>query len=114
MVDQLLILSESTQEESGVAHDSKDGLMEIKQVMRIQGYTDARSTKKWLKKNNISMIAIGKKTYVSSDAWKEYLANKSGVHIKSTELNNTESKKVVKRKIKRSKAARDFLTGIKS
>lgn len=119
MVEQLLTRTEILQRPTEARMETKEKLTEINQLKEFLGYNDLRSTRGWLSRNNITMITMGKKTYIKTDTLDNFIESKtspqrnsSANSIETGALGNT--RKLIIRKRVHSKAANDFLSGIKS
>lgn len=119
MVEQLLTRTEILQHPTEARMETKERLTEINQLKEFLGYNDLRSTKGWLSRNNITMINLGKRTYIKTDTLDHFIESKT-VTVGNTSAERTEkgtlgnARKVIMRKRGHSKAAQDFLSGIKS
>lgn len=50
-----------------------DGLIEISKLKGALGYKDLRSIQAWCRNNNIKIIVLGKKNYITKDSWECFL-----------------------------------------
>ena len=98
---------------------TKDGLIEINQLKYFLGFDDVRSVKKWLNQQNITMLLMGKKSYIKLESLDRFIELKSpstnGHPV--NRLDNSAShrgKSSLKENQPRSKAAINFLKSIHS
>ena len=106
-------------------YNEKD-LIEHSELMRLLGYEDERSLKKWCQKYQIPIIKIGLKKYVVSQYLTQYIDNQIVIFVKDNfdnpddQLLKLKNKQIVLNNAKeeqatnvRSKAAKRFLNKLK-
>ncbi len=107
---------------------SQEDLIEHAALMRILGYTDERSLKRWCKERLIPIITIGIKKYILSQYLTQYIENQLVIFAKASSVNPDEhilkvnSPKIgvgmgenkEEQKPERGKAASQFINKIKS
>ncbi len=117
LVQQLIDVSESSQGQLPVPDVMNPEVIDINMIKKFTGYDDIRSAKSWLLQQGFKLIEAGKKTYVSSIAWENYIKKQTEGNIASMNMNDNpvvEKRKTVGKSKRRSKAATDFLKNIKS
>jgi hypothetical protein len=116
----------------------KDKMLEIKELMEMLGYTDERSVRTWCKNHKIPLMGLGKRTYTFEIFLQRFLDDELKSFLKSNYENpaeilnaihsddkiglaklvdapvTKEAKRIYRNKEIRSKAAKDFLTNLKS
>ena len=116
-VVKLIDVFESSQLQFPVQDVMNPELIDIVMIMKFTGYEDSRSAKNWLLQQGFKLIEAGKKTYISSVAWENYIKKQTEGNIASMNMNDnpvSEKRKAVRKSKPRSKAATDFLKNIKS
>lgn len=94
----------------------KEDLVEFSELMRLLGYEDERSAKKWCKQHSVPVLKIGAKKYILSQYLTQYIDNQLVIFVKAM----PNSAEIIKNKPdeklenKRSEAAKKFLSRIKS
>ena len=115
-----------------------DKMLEISELQQILGYTDERSVRTWCMKHKVPLMGVGKRTYTFEIFLQRFLEDELKSFLKAnyenpqeilTAINSddkiglaklvdapvtTEVKKIHRSKESRSKAAKDFLTNLKS
>jgi hypothetical protein len=115
-----------------------DKMLEIKDLMEILGYTDERSVRTWCKNNKIPLMGLGKRTYTFEIFLQRFLEDELRDFLKANYENpaeilnaiqsddkiglaklvdapvTKEATRTYRNKENRSKAAKDFLTNLKS
>ena len=114
---QLIDVFESSQVQMPVPDLMNPEVIDIIMIMKFTGYEDSRSAKNWLLQHGFKLIEAGKKTYISSIAWGNYIKKQTEGNIASMNINVnpvSEKSKTLRKSKPRSKAATDFLKNIKS
>jgi len=65
---------------------AKENLVELNELMKILGYSDERSVKKWCKRNIIPLFKAGSKIYTLSHYLTQYIDNQLVIFAKANSL----------------------------
>jgi hypothetical protein len=115
-VVQLIDVFESSQQQLQAQESILPGVIAIERVMKILGYDDPRSAKTWLRKQKITIIEMGKKTYISSAQFSEFINTKTSGVGNAIKINTATQRQNIGggNKKKRGKAGSDFLNAVKN
>lgn len=59
-----------------------EDLVDIQDLMKLLGYTDERSLKKWCKSHEIPIVTMGLKKYILSHYLTQYIDNQCVIFVK--------------------------------
>ena len=95
----------------------KEDLTEFGELMRVLGYKDERSAKKWCNQNKVPVLKIGSKKYILSQYLTQYIDNQLVIFVKesSTGVENLIKNDLEEKSANQhGEAAKKFLSKIKS